>query len=390
MVYALASINILGFIVWSYFPLFFNTVYSILFVFFSYSIIILPLVGFFIDLKSSTFQLRFIKLVIFVICSIFVYCLIYSYATKVGFVNQEISFFGHFNNHFFVLSPSDVSDSTVNLSPVPNTTVSARVSVSVPQETAGHIWNAINSSNIGNAIVVSSSVTAGGVIASSVAGTPLAKIGTFMGISAGGTLLGQLSKSISKMEEGSGGGFMRGLKGAGGPELPYRPGSPGNGGFSFAPSGGGLDDSEVWWSFLFRNLPEWVTQDLAQRVPTTPGPVFGHYNLLFLQYNLIVYLMVVIVIFVVVAYFNIGLLKLMRSYRTYLMDNFPKTIGRFASSHSLTILIKLYWISIFVNYWNIFQCILFMYTHFIPNDIGIICDTAIMEPISPAVEIQNK
>ncbi len=81
----------------------------------------------------------------------------------------------------FQLAESTIHTSTyVNVSPVPNTTVSARVSVSVPQETAGHIWNAINSSNIGNAIVVSSSVTAGGVIASSVAGTPLAKIGTFM------------------------------------------------------------------------------------------------------------------------------------------------------------------------------------------------------------------
>jgi len=72
-----------------------------------------------------------------------------------------------------------------------------------------------------------------------------------------------------------------------------------------------------------------MNQDIASRIPSYPN--MGTYHILFMQYNLFVYIMVVAFVFTIICIVLICMLTYINKYRKYLIE---KVLPNFLSKYS--------------------------------------------------------
>lgn len=228
------------------------------------------------------------------------------------------------------------------------TTISAAVNnVPVGKRSAFIAKLNLNLSEVATTIQATGSIAIGAKIASSVAGGPVTKTVTFTAVAGIGRTLSSLNNRKGKITRGQDSNVVNNVVDVV-PQIPTRPDSPSNpfnGGSGFLSS-----PTDETWSFFWHHVPDFIRQSLAVRIPAVSGPINGQYNLLFLQYNLMVYLMALSVVFIALGYFIIIILKTIRSKREFLQTHIPRTLGRVAASNWLNIAIKINQFGILLHY----------------------------------------
>lgn len=134
-------------------------------------------------------------------------------------------------------------------------------------------------------------------------------------------------------------------------------------------------DRSFWSNILFNMLPSWVIEDVRSRVSTPLGSSEDIFNVLFTQYNLIIYVIFFCCFLIIFSYLVIRLLKFIQNRSVFLQTHLPRTLGRFAVSKTLIAMIILSQFSILMNFYNIFNGLMFLYNNPIPADLGSICDS---------------
>lgn len=141
------------------------------------------------------------------------------------------------------------------------------------------------------------------------------------------------------------------------------------------PSSNNLDTPFSW---IYHHLPQWIKEDIIARVPHTLENAEGTYQVLFLKYNLILYGMYLSIFFLLLSLLIIGIFLLFLKYRSYLVLQYPRTLGRVVKNQS-TIKLGIYFniFGAFLNLCVILQGICYLKVNYIPHDLGSICDAAI-------------
>lgn len=378
--------------VWSFPTVFNDTIYYIIKCFVVYIL-------FYNFFTFVSFNPRILKLgMAFIVILSFSYLVQYAQAWNAF---QHLNFYAYSDDVFYLFSVNDQydtpneasgSDSTTNPTythPI-NKTIRWNVETTpiAIANTVGHVTKSIVE-NVGSTIALTGGLSAGAKVMASTAASPLVKIGGTLAVGAIGLGISEVTKNVTKARQGDGSRLLEALedvvkKGSGSGFTS----TPGGGQFhSFVPIG-----ISNWWDIIVSFIPKDLTQDVIMRIPSGASEgVHGHYNLLFMKYNLLVYLMLGCLILLAFSYFLQFVLSLMQRNSNFLVEHTPKIIGlgRFASSKWPNILIIILRFSIFMNYWTMFQGIYFMYENYIPIDTGPIYDTVLANQTITSAEITN-
>lgn len=120
-----------------------------------------------------------------------------------------------------------------------------------------------------------------------------------------------------------------------------------------------------------------MQQDLIARIPHTLDNAEGTYQVLFMQYNLLVYLMYFAVFFLVLSLLIICVFLLLLNYHSYLVLHYPKTLGRLAEKKQfITLTIYGNAFGAFLNLCLLVQAITYLKSNYLPHNLGYICDMA--------------
>ena len=408
-VYILIRVSVLGYIIWRFYAVsnggnnfsYFYSPVTVCVFFFSYYIS---------RIKSSTNLCWVLKLSMTAICILY-------YTSE---IHNILTWFPLLHAGTYILpdnlpSPNDLEE----VNPNPNVNSPPSGSVTKPNannptfthpinktirwsgettpnaigSTVGHIIKAVVE-NAGPVIVTTGGVSAGAKVMASSGASPAVKVGGTLVVGAGALVISEVAKNVTKTEQGEGSQILKVLEGILKKESGSGSGSgmstPGTGQFNyFAPTSGGISS---WWDIVMSFVPKDLAQDVIMRIPSGASEgVYGHYNLLFMKYNLLIYLMLGCLILVAISYFFQYVLSLMQRNRNFLAEHTPKILGlgSFASSKWPNILIVILRLSIFLNYWTMFQSIYFMYENYIPNDVGPIYDTVLANQTGIAAEITD-
>lgn len=86
------------------------------------------------------------------------------------------------------------------------------------------------------------------------------------------------------------------------------------------------------WGDLFRSIiPQWVQDDLIERMPTSIDYIDSVFTIMFSKHNLLIYFIYCFQLYLVICFSFIYLLKNILKYREYLQVNYPMTLGQVAS-----------------------------------------------------------
>ena len=196
---------------------------------------------------------------------------------------------------------------------------------------------------------------------------PIVKVGTTLGVAAGGMITVSITKNILNLKTTN--QLTNKVHGT-----PTRPNSPTN---PFASSV--LEKTEQGSNIFFDYLPHWMKEDIAMRVPSSTLYSSGEYNLLFTKYNLCVYLMVVSLFMIIFRLALIWLFSAMKNNHEFISTHFSKILGKFASSKWININILFLQLGVVMFILVVVQCVLFMYANFIPSELGAFCDEALSD-----------
>jgi hypothetical protein len=332
MVYAIASIGILGFIVWSYS----NGYY--------YNLFYLAMIGYITYIFSN----KFYTYVIYIIAQVVLVALLILLISK--YLGDD-----------FILYCSDNDPGKIEVtvkSELGN--VSATIPYSFTQKLVDDATTAVSS--VG-------ALAAGAKVAASVTGGPRTKVRVALGTAVGGALLmNAVNKNVSEVNT-----FEVAKRLGKEKRLPSaRPSSPTDNFFINSP----IEQNESSFNLL-SHLPNWIKDDIAARVPLTDYNATGEYNVLFMKYNLFVYIMIICVFAIFFGLALNWLLNTIKNNNEFMNKYFPKTLGRLSSSSSLKLIIVVNQVGVLYIFLAIVKCIVFMYLNYIPSDLGTICDIAI-------------
>lgn len=134
-------------------------------------------------------------------------------------------------------------------------------------------------------------------------------------------------------------------------------------------------EEEDWFNYLIHLLPESIQIELFHRLPHTTDYIGCLYTTLFVKYNLLIILIYYSALAIILCGIIMWVAKAILNNKTYLMVNYPRTIGLAAGQTSyLKAIIKTYIFCIILLALNIFQCILFLKYNYLPHDLGQMCD----------------
>ena len=124
-----------------------------------------------------------------------------------------------------------------------------------------------------------------------------------------------------------------------------------------------------------------MIQDIASRLPTSPNS--GTYHILFMQYNLIVYIMCTMFVFTLLCIGLISLLTWTKNNREYLIEKvLPTLLTKFMPSKGIfDAMIFINKASLITYVWSFGYALHFLYINPIPGDLGMICDMALLKLI---------
>ena len=125
-----------------------------------------------------------------------------------------------------------------------------------------------------------------------------------------------------------------------------------------------------WFSCIIR-----IIDDISSRISSAGINSTGTYNILFMQYNLMVYIMLICILGILFGMLVLSVSIPLKKNTEYLSHRFPKTIGKFASSRYLDIIILFNQLGIMFTFFVLIKCVLFLYYNHIPADLGVMCDT---------------
>ena len=134
-------------------------------------------------------------------------------------------------------------------------------------------------------------------------------------------------------------------------------------------TGSGTNDPTWFWSTLFSHLPDWILIEIYPRIPHTLEGSTGHYNVLFFQYNMIVILIIGALCNIVLGYSIIWIVKMLRS-----IEGSPRL---YSLRGMFTAMIVANQMGIFITFILLVKCVFFLYFHYIPGDVGTVCDKAL-------------
>lgn len=155
------------------------------------------------------------------------------------------------------------------------------------------------------------------------------------------------------------------------------PGSNGTGTHPKFPISSVLEPGDMGPQGVFTIVPRWMQLHIDGRISPTLGVNSGTYELLFTQYNLLVYLLCIALFIIVLATLLLWILTRISAARDKLTSRFPKVMGWLFNATALKVMIMLNWAGLLINFAVVLQIVYFMYTHSFPGDLGVICDNAI-------------
>ena len=141
------------------------------------------------------------------------------------------------------------------------------------------------------------------------------------------------------------------------------------------------------WDLFIEILPEWIKEDIASRLPSCPNT--GTYHILFMQYNIFVYLMSAAFLFFWFFVALIYILTWIKNNRAYFIEKvLPTFLSKLVPSKSVLgamIIVNKVSLMLYVIAFGFALC--FLYTNPLPADLGIICDKAVFGAIPPLVKL---
>lgn len=129
-----------------------------------------------------------------------------------------------------------------------------------------------------------------------------------------------------------------------------------------------------WFADTF---PDFITSILDRMPDECTENTLQTYQTLFTLYNLFIFLSLILVVVVICLLVLITILSVMKSNQSYLLSNYPRSLGKFCSSRFFTFLVIWTKFSIILNIIALLQAIYFLYSKPIPSTIGNITDVAI-------------
>lgn len=305
MVYAIASIGILGFIVWSY-----KLIYSLFLFIYCF-------------LRKNLYNVLLLTACLFI------------YITFIYFMN--------FNITYCSSSPDidlSISDGKITA-----------------KRQGFNIWSKVVTTGIvlGSARKVAAS-----------APTPASKLLVFGGTSLIGYGLDAGNKALMNANSTNATREIAGLS-------IQRASSPEN---PFAPSVLEQMDTSSWVSWL---LPEFVKSEISSRIPFDPLYPEGTYNLLFMKYNLLIYILMVGLVVILIVGGLILVIKLMKTERAKAF--LPNKVVNILSSKVVYYAILVNQAGLVYLLYVMANTIYYLYNNQIPVELGDICD---------AVDVINK
>ena len=137
------------------------------------------------------------------------------------------------------------------------------------------------------------------------------------------------------------------------------------------------EKSSLIWDLFIKILPEWIKEDIASRLPSCSNT--GTYHILFMQYNLFVYLMCAAFIFFWFFVALIYILTWIKNNREYFIEKvLPTFLSKLVPSKSvLGAMITVNKASLML-YVMARVCTLFSLC--LPADLGMVCDKASSYP----------
>lgn len=136
----------------------------------------------------------------------------------------------------------------------------------------------------------------------------------------------------------------------------------------------------LFWDYLPKFLPDWMNQDIASRLPSSPNN--GTYHILFMQYNLFIYILCILFFFTLLCIGLISILTWTKNNREYLIEKvLPTFLAKFLPSKSvLDAIILINKVSLIIYAVSYSYGLYFLYINPIPGDLGMICDNLIIVP----------
>ena len=327
MFYALASIGVLGFIVWCFGIMYF---WAFFFIVQTYFII-----------ELSNEHPIYIQIWCAVIVTVFIYIL----------CEWMELFTQHTSNVSSYVATYDVSSPSFINSPLERPVI-------VPHNP--------NTQVAGIAGGTTLNFLAATTIAKSVAGGPVAKIGTFAGVLAVGGVGMFAFSNLTTITQAFRSTTATGTSAETLSALPTV-GSSGT-------STGEISQSSVFpfISSFFDYVYSSIEMIIEVRTSMT-----GNISILFTQYNLMVGLALVCTLVSFVGIIIVCVCLFIRVNKDALMYAFPRTLGRIATWRSLNLLIMVNGAGAILNMFTVLNCTYFLFNNYIPAEYGAICDTAL-------------
>lgn len=142
------------------------------------------------------------------------------------------------------------------------------------------------------------------------------------------------------------------------------------------PSPNEQEDGSLMWDILLKILPDWMKEDIASRLPSYPNT--GTYHILFMQYNIFVYIMCLAFLFMCFCIGLIYMLTCIKNNREYIIEKvLPTFIGKLVPSKSvLGAMITVNKASLLLYVVSFGFGLFFLYINPLPADLGTVCDKA--------------
>ncbi|MBM4905310.1 hypothetical protein HYO34_21805 [Vibrio parahaemolyticus] len=130
-------------------------------------------------------------------------------------------------------------------------------------------------------------------------------------------------------------------------------------------------------NYLFAYFPSLKTI-LLERLPDESSENFiMTYQTLFTQYNLMVLISLFSLAIIICLYTMIFFLNFIKTYKFYLLQNYPNFLGKLANSRYIDVYIIVLTLCLYLNFIVLGQCLYFMFVNYIPSNIGNITDIAL-------------